>query len=112
MLRLLARIALEGNFLVEWNGGLNDGRQRFGTLDDIGVNRQPLVSAKACTRRNQAAHDDVFLESTQEVDLAANSSFGEHLGGLLEGRGRDEALGRERRLGDTEQERLGLGGTA
>src|ERR1035438_9722285 len=34
--------------------------------------------------------------------------FGEHLGGLLERRGRDEALRRERRLGDSEQQRLAV----
>ena len=59
--------------------------------------------------RDEPAHDDVLLEAAQVVDLAADRGLGEHLGGLLERRRRDEALRRERRLGDAEQQRLALG---
>ena len=41
------------------------------------------------------------------VDLAVDRGLGEHLGRLLERGGRDEDSGRERRLGDAEQQRLG-----
>ena len=41
-------------------------------------------------------------ETEQVIDLAADRSLGEHARRLLEARGRDEALGRERSLRDTE----------
>ena len=47
------------------------------------------------------------LRPREAVDLAVDRGFGEHLRRLLEGGRRDEALGRERRLGDAEQQRLG-----
>ena len=49
------------------------------------------------------------LRPTQAVDLAVDGGLGEDLGGLLERRRRDEALGREARLGDAEEQRLGDG---
>src|ERR1700732_1424763 len=41
------------------------------------------------------------------VDLAADRRLGQDPGRLLEGGGRDEAVRRERRLGDAEEHRLG-----
>src|SRR6185503_643215 len=58
--------------------------------------------------RNQPAHDDVLFESAQVIDAARNCSLGEHARGLLERCGRDKRVGRERRLRDTKQQRLGL----
>ena len=52
--------------------------------------------------RNQAAHDDVLLQALQRVDLAVDRSVGEHPGGLLERRRREEGAGLQRRLGDAE----------
>src|SRR5499427_8839037 len=59
--------------------------------------------------RNQAAHDDVFLEAAEIVHLAGNGSFGEHTRGLLEAGGGDERVGRERRLGDAQEQRTARG---
>src|SRR6516162_5423860 len=70
---------------------------------------QLLVSRKAGARRDQAAHDDVFLEAAQVVDLAADGGFGEHLRRLLERACADERLGRKARLRDAEEQRLGHG---
>src|ERR1700722_10517949 len=70
--------------------------------------RQQLNAAvvlEARTSRDEAAHDDVFFQAAQVVDLAGNSGFGEYARGFLEACGRDERVGRERRLGDTEEER-------
>src|SRR6185312_3282942 len=75
----------------------------------VDVHRHLLVRAEARTGRDEAAHDDVLLQTAQVVDLALDGSLGEHLGGLLERRRRDERLGRQRRLGDAEQQRLALG---
>ena len=44
------------------------------------------------------------LRPLQAVDGSVDGSLGEHTGGLLEARGRDEAVGRKRCLGDAEQE--------
>src|SRR6185295_3641068 len=68
---------------------------------------QALVGREARARGDEAAHDDVLLEAAEIVRLAADGRLGEHLGGLLEGRGADERLGGEARLGDAEEERLG-----
>src|SRR5689334_17773199 len=70
--------------------------------------RQQLNAAvmlETRTGRDEAAHDDVFFQAAQVIDLAGNGGFGEYARGFLEARGRDERVGRERRLGDTEEER-------
>jgi hypothetical protein len=67
------------------------------------------VHARAGTRRDEAADDDILLEAVERVDLALHRSLGEHPGRLLEGGGRDEAAGLQRRLGDAEQHRLAFG---
>src|SRR5437667_13283 len=67
------------------------------------------VVATARARRDQAAHDHVLLETAQVVDATVDRRLGQHLGGLLERRRRDERLGRQRRLRDAEQERVALG---
>src|SRR5215471_10343118 len=61
---------------------------------------------------NQAAHDDVFLEAAEIVHLAGDGSFREHASGFLEAGGGDERIGRERRLGDTQEQRSARSGTA
>src|SRR5438270_4848998 len=55
--------------------------------------------------RNKPADDDVLLEPAQVIDRALNRSFGEHARGLLEGGGRDEAIGGERGLGNSQEQR-------
>src|SRR6185369_7982393 len=55
---------------------------------------------------DQPAHDDVLLQAREAIDLAVDGRLGEDLRRLLEGRRGDEALGREARLGDAEEQRL------
>ena len=55
------------------------------------------------TGRNELADYDILLESEQMVDLSADSRLGKDLGGLLEGCRTEPRLGKDRCLGDTEQ---------
>ena len=66
----------------------------------------PAVLPQAGGRRDELADDHVLLEPEEAVDLALDRGVGEHLRRLLEGGGREERLGRERGLGDPEDERL------
>src|SRR5215472_797472 len=96
-------------------GGELGGFRNFLNRRGSGHFRQQLdvaVMLEARTSRNQAAHDDVFLEAAEIVHLAGNGSFGEHARGLLEAGGGDERVGRERRLGDAEEQRTACSGTA
>ena len=43
--------------------------------------------ALACAGGDEVAADDVLLEALEGVDLAADGSFAEHFGSLLEGGG-------------------------
>ena len=70
------------------------------------------VRPQAGGRRDELADDDVLFEAAELVDLALEGSVGEHLGGLLEGSGRQEALGGQRGLGDAEDDLLAGGGLA
>ena len=71
-----------------------------------------LVRRETGAGRDETSHDDVLLEAAEGVRLAVDRGLGEHLGGLLEGRRRDERLRRERGLRDAEEERLGDAGLA
>src|SRR6202012_5016663 len=53
----------------------------------------------------EATDDDVFHEAAQAVHRAVDAGFGEYTRGLLEGGGGDEGIGRERGLGDVQQQR-------
>src|SRR5688572_9304640 len=64
------------------------------------------VLLEAGRGRDQLADDDVLLETEEPVDLALDGRVGQHLRRLLEGRRRQEGLGRERCLRDPEDERL------
>src|SRR6202048_4040768 len=64
----------------------------------------------AGARRDQPADNDVLLEAFQRVHLAVDGGFGEHAGGLLERRRREERAGLQARLGDAEQYRRSRGG--
>src|SRR6185437_5159719 len=68
------------------------------------------VGLEAGAGGNEPAHDDVLLQAAEVVHLALDRGFGEHARGLLEGSGGDEAVGRERSLGDAEQQRTPSGG--
>src|SRR6478735_2852012 len=63
----------------------------------------------AGARRDQPADNDVLLEAFQRVHLAVDGGFGEHAGGLLERRRREERAGLQARLGDAEQNRRSRG---
>src|SRR5262245_26847547 len=94
--------------------GLARGQFRsvFGAFDRelfVAFGRELLIAPQltARARRDETAHDDVFLQTLQRVRLAVGSSFGEHARGLLERRGRDERTRLQARLGDAEQHGLG-----
>ncbi len=61
---------------------------------------------------DEPAHDDVFLEAAEIVDLAGNGGFGQDSRGLLEAGGGDKGIGRERGFGDTEEQRAPGSGAA
>ena len=60
-------------------------------------------SLKPGAGRDEVAEDDVLLEADEVVDLARQGGLGEHLGRLLEARGRDEAVGLHGGLGDAQE---------
>ena len=62
-----------------------------------------LVVSHAGTGRDQTTDDDVLLQATELIALAHDRRFGQHPGGFLEGRRRDERVGRQRGLGDAQQ---------
>src|SRR5262245_23994300 len=67
------------------------------------------VIVHACSGGDQAAHDHVLLQTAQVIDAARDRRLGQHAGRFLERRRRDERVGRERGLGDAEQQRFGGG---
>ena len=63
----------------------------------------------ACSRWDQVAHNHILLQSEQVVLLAAHCSLVQHLGRLLEGRGRDEGFGLQRGARDALEQRTRRG---
>ena len=63
------------------------------------------VVFKARARGDLSSHDHVFLQAAQVIDRAVDAGFGKHAGRLLEAGSRDKAVGGERCLGDTQQQR-------
>ena len=53
--------------------------------------------------RNEVAHDHVFFEPTKPIHLTKRSRFGKHASRILERCGRNEAIGLERSLGNSQQ---------
>src|SRR2546426_708109 len=113
----LALLAGGGHVALRF-AGLDDGRGRerehaVQRLHGLAARRQHLDSGvvrEPCARRDQPPDDDVLLETAQLVRLARDGRLGEHARGLLERRGRDEAVGRQRGLRDAEQHGLRRGG--
>src|ERR1700739_2895820 len=64
--------------------------------------------AETGTSRNKVSHDHVFLEPAQVIDLSESSRFREYPGGILERGSRNEAVGLQRRLSNTQQNRDGF----
>src|ERR1044072_5437682 len=78
-----------------------------------GLDRERAVVLQAGRGGGQLADDDVLLEANEFVPFALECRIGEHLGGLLEGGRGKERLGRQRGLGDPEDDLLAFGrGTA
>ena len=65
-----------------------------------------LVGSSASTRGNQTPDNDILLEAAQMIDFALNSGFGQHSGRLLEGCGRNKAVGTQTGAGYAQQDRL------
>lgn len=61
------------------------------------------------TGRDEAADDDIFLETTEFVALAHDGSLGENPRRFLEGSRRNERIGGQRCLGDTQQHVIEIG---
>ena len=61
------------------------------------------MEGQARAARDQAADDDVLFQAAQTVALAHDRRFGQHAGGFLERCGRDKRIGRQRCLGNTQQ---------
>ena len=78
--------------------------ERLGRLD---LDRAVALEARG--RRDQLPDDHVLLQAREAVDLALERRVGEDLRGLLEGGRRQERVRRQRRLGDAEDDLLGLG---
>src|SRR5579872_231370 len=108
---VLAQEVQRGGFLGSELGSHDFGFRR---LRRRHLNEQfdIAIALQAGARGDQPAHDHVFLESAQVIDLAGDSCLVENAGGLLEARGGNEGVGRERGLGDAEQEGTARGGTA
>src|SRR5207244_7017368 len=68
------------------------------------------VVVEAGARRDDVAHDDVFLEAAQVINARHGGGFGEDTGGVLEGGSAEEALGFERGYGDAKEDGLGFAG--
>src|SRR6516164_2305598 len=94
-------------------GGLVCGRKFRGFRQFLdrgrsGHFREQLDAAvvlESGARRNQSAHDHVFLQAAQVVHLPGHSRFREYARGLLEASRGDERVGRKRRLGDAKEQR-------
>src|SRR6476661_10874846 len=65
-----------------------------------GLDLDVPVAGQARAGRDELSEDDVLLEAEQRVGLGLHGGLREHAGRLLEGRGRQPRLGRQRGLGD------------
>ena len=88
-------VALEQGDVVDAAG------ERLGRLD---LDR--AVALEPGRGRDQLADDHVLLQAREAVDLALERRVGQHLRGLLEGGRREERVGRQRGLGDAEDDLL------
>src|SRR5471032_2851790 len=61
------------------------------------------VECQTRTARYQTTNDDVFFQTTQAIAFAHDGGFGQNPGGFLERCGRDKRIGRQRCLGNTQQ---------
>src|SRR5271170_6035802 len=74
-------------------------RRHFGEQLDA------AIVLESSARRDEAAHDYVFLQAAEIIDLSGNGGFGENTRGFLEAGCRNEGVCGKRRLGDTQEQR-------
>ena len=61
------------------------------------------MAIKPSAGRNDVTHDHIFLKAVKGVLLAKGGRFGQHAGGVLEGRRGQEALGFHRSFSNAQQ---------
>ncbi len=61
---------------------------------------------EACACWDELANDNVFFQAEQRIDCGADGCACQHLDSVLEGGCREERVGAERCLGETEQDLL------
>src|SRR3954451_21563469 len=95
---------LRGQLLLVGGADLVSRRPRHGLRR---LDLEPAVTPQAGGGRDQLADDYVLLQTAQAIRLALERGVRQDLGGLLERRGREERVGRERGLRDAEDDLLG-----
>src|SRR5271154_6034167 len=78
----------------------------------FGEQLDAAIVLETSARRDEPAHDDVFLQAAEIINLSGNGGFGKNTRGFLEAGGRDEGVCGKRRLGDTKEQRTSGCGTA
>src|SRR5690348_6795014 len=76
-----------------------------GSFLQLGRELDVAVVLHAGSRRDQPAHNHVFLQAAEMIHGSLYGCLGEHPGRLLEGGGGDEGFGGKRGLGDAQQQR-------
>src|SRR5215831_8093221 len=84
LLRLLLGSDLVREFQLRRNRFAKRCLWFFGDQLDITIELEPSP------RRNEASHNDVFLQTAQIIDFPADRGFGEHTRGFLERSGRNK----------------------
>src|SRR5262245_26791453 len=90
---------LLGQFEFRWSFFSQPLLGLFGDQFDVAVKLKPRPGW------NETSHDDVLLQAPEVIDFPADRSFRQHASCFLERRSRNERLGRERSLRDSEQQR-------
>src|SRR3984957_9498127 len=96
---------IEGRSFFGWKFGSFRNLVHGGRWRHFRQQLNATVVLQTGTGGNEPAHDDVFLEPAEIIDLARHRSLGEDARGFLEARGRDKRVGRERSLSDTQEQR-------
>ncbi len=95
----LVRVEQREAFFQALNRGIGEFFERFAAIVDFRF----LEDSETSPGWDQVAKDHVFLQTDQPVDLASQRRFGQHLGGFLERRRTDKAVGLHGCFGDPEQ---------
>src|SRR5216683_5156670 len=89
--------------LEQQSGGQRPRLQHQLLLSGQTLAASEIARRQTCPSWDELSNYDVLFEPQEFVDLARDRRFGEHLGRLLEGRGRQERFGVQRSLGHTQQ---------